>query len=57
VNKQIAPYTGIGPAEDFVKSFQDGKILSALADSLQPGLIDMKGLGDALRDCQTDEQI
>jgi len=52
VNKQIAPYKGIGPAEDFVKSFQDGRILSALADSLQPGLIDIKGLGDALRDCQ-----
>jgi len=38
VNRQIAPYKelGIGPAEDFTKSFQDGRILSALADSLAP---------------------
>jgi len=52
VNKQIAPYgkLGIGPAEDFTKSFQDGKILSALADSLQPGLIDCRSLKNPLGD-------
>eukprot|EP00456_Euglypha_rotunda_P041910 TRINITY_DN325_c0_g1_i18.p1 TRINITY_DN325_c0_g1~~TRINITY_DN325_c0_g1_i18.p1 ORF type:complete len:300 (-),score=53.79 TRINITY_DN325_c0_g1_i18:23-922(-) len=52
VNRQIAPYKdlGIGPAEDFTKSFQDGRILSALADSLAPGLINCKGLGEPLKD-------
>jgi hypothetical protein len=50
VNKQVAPY-GM-KADDFTKSFQDGKILSALADSLQPGLINMKGLGEPLNDTQ-----
>jgi hypothetical protein len=52
VNKQIAPYEklGIGPAEDFTKSWQDGKILSALADSLKPGLIDCKNLKNPLGD-------
>jgi len=52
VNKQIAPYDkyGIPPAEDFTKSFQDGKILSALADSLQPGLINCSNLKSPLAD-------
>jgi hypothetical protein len=37
VNQQVAPYN-IGTATDFSRSWQDGKILSALVDSLEESL-------------------
>jgi filamin len=52
VNKQIAPYEHIPQAKNFTDSWQDGKILSALTDSLSPGVCETKGLSDPLRDCQ-----
>lgn len=46
VNKQIKPY-GL-QAHDFTKSFNDGKILCALTDSLQKGCIDVGNEGQNL---------
>jgi len=52
VNKQIAPYEHIPQAKNFTDSWQDGKILSALTDSLSPGVCENKDLKDPLRDTQ-----
>lgn len=43
VNKQIAPY-GLTPRQcrNFTRDFQNGEVLNALCDSLEPGLVDMK---------------
>eukprot|EP00808_Paulinella_micropora_P014434 g10107.t1 len=52
VNRQTAPYRDhIPEAQNFTKSWQDGKILAALAESLKNGIIDTKKAGqDPLRD-------
>jgi filamin len=50
VNRQIAPYEHIPQARNFTDSWQDGKILSALTDSLHPGVVETKGLHEPLRD-------
>jgi filamin len=56
VNKQIAPYNVDKPVVNFTTNWCDGKVLNALADSLQPGVLtptDMSGLtGDALQDLE-----
>jgi len=52
VNRQIAPYEHIPQAKNFTDSWQDAKILSALVDSLKPGVCDTKGLTEPLRDTQ-----
>jgi len=52
VNKQIKPYEHIPQAKNFTDSWQDGKILSALTDSLSPGACENKDLRDPLRDVQ-----
>jgi len=54
VNQQIAPYSsdGVSSVKNFAKDWQDGKALSALTDSLQPGVINMKELGDPIADLQ-----
>jgi len=44
VNNQIKPYTQVDLATNFTTSWQDGKILSALTDSLKKGVIDMEKL-------------
>jgi filamin len=51
VNEQIKPYRDqVPPVKNFSKDWQKGDVLSALADSLRPGLVDMKALGEPLRD-------
>jgi len=52
VNKQTTPYRDhIPEAKNFTKSWQDGKILAALTESLKNGLIDTKSAGqDPIRD-------
>jgi len=51
INKQTEPYRDhIPKAENFTTSFQDGKILSALTDSLKPGLINTKALSEPIPD-------
>jgi len=52
VNKQIKPYEHIPQAKDFTGSWQDGKVLAALVDSLKPGVMDTKGLSDPMKDTQ-----
>jgi len=52
VNKQIQPYNHIDLATNFTTSWQDGKILSALVDSLKFGLIDTHNLKEPLGDTQ-----
>jgi filamin len=56
VNKQVAPYNVDKPVVNFTTNWSDGKVLSALADSLQPGVLtptDMSALsGDALQDLE-----
>jgi len=44
VNNQIKPYTQIDLATNFTSSWQDGKILSALVDSLKKGVINVDSL-------------
>jgi filamin len=39
VNRQIAPYNVDKPVVNFTTNWSDGKVLSALADSLQPGVL------------------
>jgi filamin len=52
VRKQVAPY-GLRP-KNFNMDWTDGKVLSALTDSLQPGTLDYNGLsGNALNDTET----
>jgi hypothetical protein len=50
VNQQIKPYEDVPLATNFHSSWQDGKVLSALVDSLHKGAIDMSKLGDPLED-------
>jgi len=52
VRKQVAPY-GLRP-KNFNMDWTDGKVLSALTDSLKPGTLDYNGLtGNALQDTET----
>eukprot|EP01102_Stenamoeba_stenopodia_P008123 TRINITY_DN230_c0_g1_i4.p1 TRINITY_DN230_c0_g1~~TRINITY_DN230_c0_g1_i4.p1 ORF type:complete len:323 (+),score=106.91 TRINITY_DN230_c0_g1_i4:48-1016(+) len=51
VRQQVAPY-GLRP-KNFNNDWTDGKVLSALTDSLEPGTLDYKSLtGDALSDTE-----
>jgi len=51
VRQQVAPY-GLRP-KNFNNDWTDGKVLSALTDSLEPGTLDYKSLsGDALGDTE-----
>lgn len=54
VNKQIAPYErdGVTQVTNFTRSFQNGKALAALTDSLEPGCVDVKALSDPIRNCE-----
>jgi len=53
VNKRIAPYKrdNIDQVDNFTTSWSDGRALSALVDSLSPGVIDIKNLSTPLRNC------
>jgi filamin len=51
VNNQIKPYTQVDLATNFTTSWQDGKILSALVDSLQKGGINMDNLNPNAEGC------
>ncbi|EGG21588.1 gelation factor [Cavenderia fasciculata] len=49
VRQQVKPYGVV--VNNFTDSWRDGKVLSALTDSLQPGVLDMNSLtGDAVTD-------
>lgn len=56
VRKQVEPYDIPKPLRNFTTDWQDGKTLSALVDSLKPGVLtprDMSALtGDALTDAE-----
>jgi len=52
VKKQVAPY-GLKP-KNFNMDWTDGKVISALTDSLKPGVLPFDGLtGNALNDTET----
>ena len=54
VNKRIAPYQrdNIDQVDNFTSSWCDGRALSALVDSLSPGVIDIKHLSSPLKNCE-----
>eukprot|EP00457_Paulinella_chromatophora_P000294 gb/GEZN01000294.1/.p1 GENE.gb/GEZN01000294.1/~~gb/GEZN01000294.1/.p1 ORF type:complete len:1551 (+),score=300.96 gb/GEZN01000294.1/:372-5024(+) len=53
VNSQIAGYdTGVGTVKNFTSHWKDGKVLTALTDSLRPGAFPLSDMtGDAQQDC------
>lgn len=53
VNKRIAPYQrdNIDQVDNFTTSWSDGRALSALVDSLSPGVINIKNLSTPLKNC------
>mmetsp|Transcript_8650 Transcript_8650/g.12892 ORF Transcript_8650/g.12892 Transcript_8650/m.12892 type:complete len:127 (+) Transcript_8650:1-381(+) len=54
VNSQIAPFQSTVPqATNFTSSFQDGKVLMGLIESLKTGSADLKSFSDPLKDTET----
>lgn len=50
VNTVVSRYPHVAPITDFSTSFKDGKVICALTEALQPGLIDTSRLSNPLID-------